>query len=113
MTLLAGGRLRETALLGAAVIGLAGCGGSATATRSATVTDAASGRVLFTQACSACHSLSGHDDLHLQGGDLLDFHSTAAQLRQFAAEMPVRRPLTSAELRRVVKYVMRAEDAAR
>jgi mono/diheme cytochrome c family protein len=71
---------------------------------------ASSGRVLFGQACGACHSLTGHDDPRHQGGDLLGFHASRAQLSQLASEMPVRRPLNRAQLRAVVSFVMSAEE---
>ncbi len=70
---------------------------------------ASSGRALFTQACGACHTLSGHNDPRHQGGDLRNFHASRTQLSQFAAEMPVRRPLSREQLRAVVGFVMGIE----
>jgi len=68
-----------------------------------------SGRVLFGQACGDCHSLSGVENPRRQGGDLLHFHSSRAQLLQLAAEMPITRPLTDTQLRAVVDYVIDLE----
>lgn len=69
----------------------------------------ASGRALFDQACGACHTLSGHNDPRRQGGDLLGFHATHAQMLQLAGEMPVRHPLSQSQLEAVVRYVMALE----
>jgi mono/diheme cytochrome c family protein len=82
---------------------LAGCGN----TRDAAQTP--SGRVLFSEACGSCHSLSGVEDPRRQGGDLLRFQSSRAQLMELAGEMPVTRPLTETQLRAVVSYVMAVE----
>jgi mono/diheme cytochrome c family protein len=70
---------------------------------------ASSGRALFTQACGACHTLTGHNDPRHQGGDLRDFHASRTQLGQLAAEMPVRRPLSREQLQAVVAFVMGVE----
>jgi mono/diheme cytochrome c family protein len=85
---------------------LAGCGSGEAA-------GPPSGAAVFTRACAACHSLSGHDDPRRQGGDLLAFHSSRTQLLQLASEMPVRHALRTSELAAVVRYVMAAEDRAR
>ena len=69
-----------------------------------------SGRALFTQACGACHTLSGHNDARHQGGDLRAFHATRAQFFQLAAEMPLRRPLTRVQLDAVVRFVTAVES---
>ena len=74
---------------------------------------APSGQELFGRACGACHSLNGSDDPRLQGGDLLAFHAPAAEMTQLVVEMPVRRPLSPAGLRAVVRYVMAAESRGR
>lgn len=63
-------------------------------------------RVLFIQACGACHSLSGASSPRQQGGDLSRFHATRTQYLELAREMPVRRHLSETELRAVVSYVM-------
>jgi mono/diheme cytochrome c family protein len=91
-------------LLVAACAALSACGGSHEHAPAS-----ASGDALFNQACGACHTLSGHNDPRHQGGDLRGFHSTRAQLLQLAGEMPVRRPLSRAELQSVVDFVMSAE----
>ncbi len=98
-------RARVARAVGAAVaavaVGLvaAGCGGRSP--------DA--GGVLFAQACGQCHTLSGRNDRFHQGGDLQHFHATRVQLRQLAAEMPVRRPLTRDELETIVTYLRMIE----
>jgi mono/diheme cytochrome c family protein len=81
---------------------LAGCGAGQPA-------HAPSGRAVFDRECSGCHSLSGHNNPRLQGGDLLNFHSTRRQLVQLAGQMPVRHPLTAPELQAVVSFVMDVE----
>jgi mono/diheme cytochrome c family protein len=68
-----------------------------------------SARVLFGEACGACHSLSGVASPRQQGGDLSRFHASRPQFLQLAREMPVRRRLTDTELRAVVSYVMGIE----
>jgi mono/diheme cytochrome c family protein len=93
------------ALAAALAAALPGCGSSQSHAPS-------SARALFTEACGACHSLTGHNDPRRQGGDLLNFHATHEQLLQLASEMPVRHPLTEAQLDAVVRYV-RALEAAR
>ena len=91
----------------------AGCGGSHGSRSPTTPGEPVSGRALFAEHCSACHSLDGHDNPRLQGGDLLGFHATRREVVQFVREMPVlHRPLTSAELQAVVDYVTAAERAA-
>lgn len=85
---------------------LAGCGGSPQAS-------APTGRQLFAQDCSACHSLIGNESLRRQGGDLLHFVFTSRQLLSLAREMPVRRPLSAPALATVVSYVLDAERRAR
>jgi mono/diheme cytochrome c family protein len=89
---------RTLACAAALAVALAGCGAGAP-----------SGRAVFAQACASCHSLSGRENPHRQGGDLLAFHSTAAQMLQFTREMPVRRALTPRQLAAVVRYVRAAE----
>lgn len=68
-----------------------------------------SGRPLFSQACGACHTLTGHDDPRHQGGDLRAFHASRAQFLQFASEMPVRHALSHAQLQAIVRFVMSVE----
>jgi mono/diheme cytochrome c family protein len=92
----------EAFALGLLVVALAGCG-SVAQPRSP------SGRALFGQECSSCHSLSGREDARRQGGDLLSFRSSRAALVQLTREMPVRRPLSAGGLRAVVDYVMAVE----
>ncbi len=110
-------------LAAASAVTLAACGGgqssrSMSSGPRATSTPAGgaaavSGRTVFAEHCSICHSLTGRDDPRLQGGDLLGFHAGRAQVVQFVREMPViHRPLTSAELQAVVDYVIAAERRA-
>jgi len=93
---------------------LSACGGggsghAATTPRRAAAGSGSGGRILFTQACGACHTLSGHNDPRHQGGDLRNFHSSRTQLYQLASEMPIRRPLSRAQLDAVVRFVMSVE----
>jgi mono/diheme cytochrome c family protein len=66
---------------------------------------ASSARTLFTQACGACHTITGHDDPRHQGGDLLGFHATRTQFLQLASEMPVHHALSPTQLDVVVRFV--------
>ncbi|HEY2317658.1 MAG TPA: c-type cytochrome [Solirubrobacteraceae bacterium] len=84
---------------------IAACGGS-----HGDVHATASGRRLFSQACGACHTLSGHNDPRHQGGDLLGFRATRPQMLQLAGEMPVRHPLSHTQLEAVVSFVMSARS---
>jgi mono/diheme cytochrome c family protein len=86
-------------------IAIAGCGGSSAAPPD--------GKALFSENCSACHSLTGVDSPKRQGGDLRAARFSRAVMLQFAREMPVRRPLSAAELRRVADYVVAVERANR
>jgi hypothetical protein len=67
---------------------------------------------VFAQACQVCHSLVGYESQRKQGGDLLSYRMSRQSLTQFSREMPVRRPLTAAELRAVVDYALRVEVRA-
>ncbi len=91
----------EIAALAAAVV-LGGC--AATPSGSP-----AGGRVLFAQACGACHSVTGRQSPRRQGGDLLRLHIGRATMLEFAREMPVRHRLSSAQLQVVVDYVLAVE----
>jgi mono/diheme cytochrome c family protein len=64
------------------------------------------GRALFVTSCNSCHSLTGINTPRQQGGDLLGFRVDRAVLLQFAEEMPVRHPLSHAELDAVVSYIL-------
>jgi mono/diheme cytochrome c family protein len=91
------------ALVLAAAVG--GCGSTGGEQRS--------GRALFAQDCSACHSLSGRQSQRRQGGDLLALRVGRQALLQFVREMPVRHPLGPAELRSVTAYVLSVERRGR
>lgn len=94
---------RRTVLLGALLLVPAGCGSSATS-------KPASGRQVFAQECSFCHSLSGHSSPRQQGGDLLNNRLARPVLTQFTAEMPVKHKLTAPQLRAVVDYVLQVQQ---
>jgi mono/diheme cytochrome c family protein len=97
-----------TVLTAACVAALAGTGcGAVQAARPA------SGASLFSRSCSACHSLLGNESRHRPGGDLLGYRMTRQELTQFTREMPVKHPLSQAELNAVVSYVAAAQRQAR
>jgi mono/diheme cytochrome c family protein len=99
--------MRWATALAAVALGLAaaGCGATAPAHRS--------GRALFAQACSFCHSLTGHESPAKPGGDLLGVRLNRPVALQFAREMPARRPLSQAQLAAIVDYIARVQDEAR
>jgi mono/diheme cytochrome c family protein len=70
------------------------------------------GKTLFTQACGACHTVSGVSPPSKQGGDLLRVHLKRPVMIQFAREMPMRRRLTPVELDAVVDYVLGLQHRA-
>jgi mono/diheme cytochrome c family protein len=72
-----------------------------------------SGKALFAQDCSVCHSLTGVESPRRQGGDLLHPDFSRTVMIQFARQMPVREPLSHAELARVADYVVSVERRAR
>jgi mono/diheme cytochrome c family protein len=63
-----------------------------------------SGRLIYTQSCSNCHTLTGHDT-HAPGGDLLEADLGVADLESFARTMPTRPPLTAADAHAVSEYI--------
>lgn len=71
------------------------------------------GAELFTQSCAACHSLSGRQSAHRQGGDLLGLDIGRDAMFEFVREMPVRRQLDVAQERAVAAYVLGVESARR
>ena len=72
----------------------------------------ASGKALFAEDCSACHSLIGNESLRRQGGDLLGYRFSRRDLLEFVREMPVRHPLRPAQLAAIVRYVSSKERSA-
>jgi mono/diheme cytochrome c family protein len=64
---------------------------------------------VFAHSCQSCHSLVGNESRHKQGGDLLGYNLTRAQLTSFTRVMPAR--LTAAQLRAVVDYVYRVQQS--
>jgi mono/diheme cytochrome c family protein len=89
-------------LLLAGVLGVAACG-KASEPRSS------SGAVVFAEECQTCHTLVGNESRRTQGGDLMGYRLNRATLAQFTREMPVRHPLSPAELSAVVNLLLRAE----
>jgi mono/diheme cytochrome c family protein len=85
---------------------VAGCGGSAPSRP-------VSGAAVFARECSYCHSLVGNESLHRQGGDLLGYTLSRQQLLEQTRQMPVRDPLTRAQLDAVVDYVRGMQQLAR
>lgn len=83
---------------------LAGCAGAGPGATRPQV-----GAALFAQDCSVCHSLSGNNSPSRQGGDLLGYRFSRAVMLEFAREMPIRRPLSSAELGVLTDYIVQAE----
>jgi mono/diheme cytochrome c family protein len=83
----------------------AACGGVGSQPGGSGHAPAVSGARVFARDCALCHSLVGNESLHRQGGDLLGYRMSRQQLVQFTREMPVRHPLTRAELNAVVEYV--------
>ena len=86
------------------------CGGASSHSRTPVTTPgvAANGAVVFAQTCHSCHSLTGNESPHKQGGDLLGYRMSREQLVGFTRVMPTR-PLTSAELSAVVDYILRRQ----
>ena len=70
---------------------------------------AADGASLFTEDCAMCHSLTGRQSPRRQGGDLLALHTTRADMLEFVREMPVRHPLSAAQIGAVADYVRAVE----
>jgi mono/diheme cytochrome c family protein len=68
-----------------------------------------SGKRLFAGSCGGCHTLTGVNAPSHQGGDLLHVRLSRPQLVQFTQEMPVRHPLTEAQVDAVTAYVLAAE----
>lgn len=97
-------RSRVLALIVA--LAVAGCG----STGAPQPTD---GQQLFSQACGVCHSLTGRQSPRRQGGDLLALHAGRGAMLQFVEEMPVRRPLSPAQVRIVADYVLAVEARGR
>ena len=96
--------MRRAAVLTAlAVAGaLSGCGSSGGVHRP-------EGQTLFSQDCGACHSLTGRESPRRQGGDLLGLRVSRGAMLEFVREMPVPRPLSSAQERVVADYVLAVE----
>jgi hypothetical protein len=90
----------------AAAVAPAGCGGSA-------APRPVSGAAVFAREISYCHSLIGNESLHRQGGDLLGYTLPHRELVLQTRQMPVRHPLTPAQLTAVVRYVEEVQQRAR
>ncbi len=98
---------RFTVLLAACLL-TGACGANSTTTSSATTR----GTRVFAQNCHSCHSLVGDESEHKQGGDLLGYHMSRAQLLGFTREMPTRR-LSPAQLDAVVNYILAVQSKSR
>jgi mono/diheme cytochrome c family protein len=72
-----------------------------------------SGAGVFARECSVCHSLIGNESLHRPGGDLIGYKLTREQLTLQTRQMPVKRPLSAAELAAVVQYVWSVQHHGR
>jgi mono/diheme cytochrome c family protein len=72
-----------------------------------------SGRALFEADCSHCHSLAGRESPARQGGDLLGYRLGRSELGEFIREMPLRRPVSRAQLAALVGYVLGAQRSSR
>jgi mono/diheme cytochrome c family protein len=102
-----GARIGAGAFIAVALaVAAAGCGSSSQAARQ-------DGRALFTQACGACHTLSGSDEPSHQGGDLLEVRLARPVLLQFAREMPLRHKLNEAQFQAVTEYVLAVQRRGR
>lgn len=97
---------RTGVLILAIACALGGCGASDNS-------NASSGATLFAHNCTLCHSLIGTESLHRQGGDLLGYRFSRQALAQYTRQMPVRRPLSSAQVTAIVEYVYRSEQRGR
>lgn len=86
----------------ASAVLLVGCGGTVR-----------SGHSLFVQDCGGCHTISGTNAPHHQGGDLLGVHLPRRVLLQFMREMPVHPAPDSAQLQSVADYVLTVQRSAR
>jgi mono/diheme cytochrome c family protein len=99
-------------VVAAALCGLcAACGASSPrpATRTAIWAPArAFGAVLFARNCAACHSLIGNESERKQGGDLIGYRMTRAQMALMTRTMPTR-ALSDAEVQSIVSYVLAAQ----
>lgn len=68
------------------------------------------GKAVFARACSACHTLTGHD-MPISGGDLAIAKLDVRTLASFIRVMPVW--LTAAEVDEVASYVYAVATARR
>ena len=84
------------AALAAAAFFAAGCGGHAR--------HADTGRSIYEQDCSGCHTLSGRERGSI-GGDLVNANLGVADVASFAMEMPTPRRLTKTQADAVARYV--------
>jgi hypothetical protein len=109
--------MRRALVLSAVLLAgaVSACGGSARSRSAPAVLPQrpSSGAVVFKRECSYCHSLIGNESLHRQGGDLLGYSLTRGQLLEQTRQMPVRHPLSAADLNAVVDYVQSLQQRAR
>lgn len=98
-------------LRAALVVALAGCG-AATAPPNGAI-GSPNGASVFAAFCSGCHSLAGENSRRRQGGDLLPYHMSEADMIGFIRQMPAPRRLSDAEVRAVAEYVLARQAGAR
>ena len=91
------------AALAAALAVVSGCGGS----------DLARGHAVFRSQCASCHTLAGEGSPHPVGGDLGGYKMTVDEVAGFTKIMPVARPLSSAEIAAVSRYVWSVQQRSR
>ncbi|PZR66426.1 MAG: hypothetical protein DLM63_09210 [Solirubrobacterales bacterium] len=91
-------------LCAAFVVALAGCGAA---------TAPPNGALVFAASCGGCHSLGGENSRRGQGGDLLPYHMSEADMIGFVRQMPAPRWLSDAEVRAVAEYVLARQAGAR
>ncbi len=111
-----GAALRGTcasAVLVVAVLALSACAsGGHRPARGATSAVAGPGARVFSAACAHCHTLGTPAPATKQGGDLVGYRMTLAQVESFTRVMPARRPLRAGDLRAVSEYVLAAQRRA-
>jgi len=102
------------ALAALTLSGLAGCGSArrADSTSGSPAAQLADGRRVFAENCSACHSLSSRPAPELNGGGLLAYRLSPAEVASFVRVMPLRRALSRDQTAAVSAYVAQVEAAA-
>ena len=97
-------------VLAAAILTMSGCASAAhRPAHGGPSALAAPGARVFADACAHCHTLGTPAPAAKQGGDLAGYRMTLAQVQSFTRVMPVRRPLSTEDLRAVSQYVLAAQ----